>query len=325
MHKFIKTLSLSIMALASASLTSAAIAADDYPTKPIRFIVAFAPGGPVDVMARVVAQKLLETLRQPVVVENRAGAGGNIGSALVARSAPDGYTILVQSSAFAVNPTLYKNPGYDAIKEFVPIINGGLVPNLIFAHPSLPANTLPELIGLAKKEKMSYASSGIGSTPHLTGELLLKTLSGLDITHVPYNGGGPAVTAVVSGQVLVGSAALIAPMPMVKAGKLKAIVVTSLQRAPQLPDVPTVAESGYPGYEDYTWVGFLAPAGTPKSIVDRLNREIALVLHRPDVKEILSGLGFESKPNTPEEFAAFLKVEITKWGKVVKAAGALVD
>ena len=325
MHKIFKLLLLSTMALVSASLTSTAIAADDYPTKPIRFIVAFAPGGPVDVMARVVAQRLSDSLRQPVVVENRAGAGGNIGSAVVARSAPDGYTILVQSSAFAVNPTLYKNPGYDAIKEFVPIINGGLVPNLIFAHPSLPANTLPELIGLAKKEKMSYASSGIGSTPHLTGELLLKTLSGLDITHVPYNGGGPAVTAVVSGQVLVGSAALIAPMPMVKAGKLKAIVVTSLQRAPQLPDVPTVAESGYPGYEDYTWVGFLAPAGTPKSIVDRLNREIALVLQRPDVKEILSGLGFESKPNTPEEFAAFLKVEITKWGKVVKAAGALVD
>ena len=325
MHKIFKLLLLSTMALVSASLTSTAIAADDYPTKPIRFIVAFAPGGPVDVMARVVAQRLSDSLRQPVVVENRAGAGGNIGSAVVARSAPDGYTILVQSSAFAVNPTLYKNPGYDAIKEFAPIINGGLVPNLIFAHPSLPANTLAELLALAKKEKMSYASSGIGSTPHLTGELLLKTLSGLDITHVPYNGGGPAVTAVVSGQVLVGSAALIAPMPMIKAGKLKAIVVSSLLRAPQLPDVPTVAESGYPGYEDYTWVGFLAPAGTSKTIVDRLNREIALVLQRPDVKEILSGLGFESKPNTPDEFAAFLKIEITKWGKVVKAAGALVD
>jgi tripartite-type tricarboxylate transporter receptor subunit TctC len=308
-----------------AGISTTGIAADEYPAKPIHFLAAQPPGGPVDVMARVVAQRLTETLPQPVVVENRPGAGGNIGSAVVARSTPDGYTILVQSSAFAVNATLYNNPGYDAIKDFVPVINGGLVPNLIFVHPSLPVNTFAELIALAKKEKLSYASAGTGTTPHLTGELLLKKLSGLDITHVPYSGAGPAVAGVVSGQVLVGSTALTAPMTLIKAGRLRPIVVTSLQRTPQLPDVPTVAESGYPGYEDYTWVGFWVPAGTPKAIVERLNREIAAVLQRPDVRERLSGLGFEFKPNTPEEFAAFLKSEIAKWGKVVKDAGARVD
>jgi tripartite-type tricarboxylate transporter receptor subunit TctC len=325
MCKMFKLLSLSVLSLAGAGWTWGAVAADEYPSKPIRFIAAQAPGGPVDVMARLVGQKVSEALSQPVVVENRQGAGGNIGTAAVARMAPDGYAVLVQSSAFAVNATLFEKPGYDALKDFEPIINSGLIPNIIFVHPSVPANNLAELVALAKQKKMSYASPGIGTTPHLTGELLLKTMLGLDLTHVPFNGAGPSTAAVLANQVPIGSAALIAPMPLIKAGKLRPIIVTSLQRAPQLPDVPTVAESGFAGYQDYTWVGFWAPAGTPKAIVNRLNKEIALALQRPDMKERLSALGYEFKPNTPEEFASFVAGEVQKWGKVVKASGAKVD
>jgi tripartite-type tricarboxylate transporter receptor subunit TctC len=325
MCKMFKLLSLSVLSLAGAGWTWGAVAADEYPSKPIRFIAAQAPGGPVDVMARLVGQKVSEALSQPVVVENRQGAGGNIGTAAVARMAPDGYIVLVQSSAFAVNATLFEKPGYDALKDFEPIINSGLIPNIIFVHPSVPANNLAELVALAKQKKMSYASPGIGTTPHLTGELLLKTMLGLDLTHVPFNGAGPSTAAVLANQVPIGSAALIAPMPLIKAGKLRPIIVTSLQRAPQLPDVPTVAESGFAGYQDYTWVGFWAPAGTPKAIVNRLNKEISLALQRPDMKERLSALGYEFKPNTPEEFASFVAGEVQKWGKVVKASGAKVD
>jgi tripartite-type tricarboxylate transporter receptor subunit TctC len=325
MRKMSRLLSLGVLSLAAASWTSGAVAADEYPSKPIRFIAAQAPGGPVDVMARLVGQKVSEALSQPVVVENRQGAGGNIGTAAVARMAPDGYIVLVQSSAFAVNATLFEKPGYDALKDFEPIINSGLIPNIIFVHPSVPANNLAELVALAKQKKMSYASPGIGTTPHPTGELLLKTMLGLDLTHVPFNGAGPSTAAVLANQVPIGSAALIAPMPLIKAGKLRPIIVTSLQRAPQLPDVPTVAESGFAGYQDYTWVGFWAPAGTPKAIVNRLNKEISLALQRPDMKERLSALGYEFKPNTPEEFASFVAGEVQKWGKVVKASGAKVD
>jgi len=325
MRKMFKLLSLAVLSLAGAGWTSGAVAADEYPGKPIRFIAAQAPGGPVDVMARLVGQKVSEALSQPVIVENRQGAGGNIGTAVVARTAPDGYTVLVQSSAFAVNATLFEKPGYDALKDFEPIINSGLIPNIIFVHPSVPAHNLAELVALTKQKKMSYASPGIGTTPHLTGELLLKTLLGLDLTHVPFNGAGPSTAAVLANQVPIGSAALIAPMPLIKAGKLRPIIVTSLQRAPQLPDVPTVAESGFPGYEDYTWVGFWAPAGTPKPIVNRLNKEISLALQRPDMKERLSALGYEFKPNSPEEFASFVAGEVQKWGKVVKASGAKAD
>jgi tripartite-type tricarboxylate transporter receptor subunit TctC len=325
MRKMSRLLSLGVLSLAAASWTSGAVAADEYPSKPIRFIAAQAPGGPVDVMARLVGQKVSEALSQPVIVENRQGAGGNIGTAVVARTAPDGYTVLVQSSAFAVNATLFEKPGYDALKDFEPIINSGLIPNIIFVHPSVPANNLAELVALTKQKKMSYASPGIGTTPHLTGELLLKTMLGLDLTHVPFNGAGPSTAAVLANQVPIGSAALIAPMPLIKAGKLRPIIVTSLQRAPQLPDVPTVAESGFAGYQDYTWVGFWAPAGTPKAIVNRLNKEISLALQRPDMKERLSALGYEFKPNTPEEFASFVAGEVQKWGKVVKASGAKVD
>jgi len=308
----------------SAGVVSAAEDAKSYPGRPVRLLVPHAPGGPTDIMARIVGQRLSELWGQTVVVDNRAGAGGNIGTALVARANPDGYTVLVNSSAFAVNVTLFGKPGYDP-GDFAPVINSGVIPNLIFAHPSLPASTLKELIALGKSKNITYASSGIGTTPHLTAERLLKTMAKLDLTHIPYNSAGLAANAVVSGEVQVGTAAVTAPAPFIKAGRLKGIVATSLQRAPALPDVPTAAESGFPGYEDYTWIAFFAPRGTPRAVVLKLNSEITAVLQTPVVKERLTALGFDFTPNTPEQFGEYLKREVVKWGQVVKESGARVD
>jgi tripartite-type tricarboxylate transporter receptor subunit TctC len=288
--------------------------AQNYPARPIRLLVPHAPGGPTDILARLVGQRLTADQGWTVVVDNRAGAGGNIGTALVARATPDGYTILCNSSAFAVNVTLFRNPGYDP-KDFAPVINGGVIPNLIFAHPSLPASTLKELIALGKSKKFSYASAGMGTTPHLTAERLLKSMAGLDITHIPYNGAGLAANAVVANEVPVGSAAVTAPAPLIRAGRLKGIVVTSLQRSPALPDVPTVAESGFPGYEDYTWIAFFAPRGTARSHVAKLNVEIATALQIPAVRERLATLGFDFTPNTPEQFGEYLRREVVKWAR----------
>ena len=298
--------------------------AADYPARPVRLLVPHAPGGPTDIMARVVGQRLTEARNWTIVVDNRAGAGGNIGTALVARATADGYTILCNSSAFAVNVTLFRKPGYEA-KDFAPVINGGVIANILFVHPSVPATNLQGLIKLAKAKKMSYASAGMGTTPHLTAERLLKTMAGVDITHIPYNGAGLAANAVMGGEPPVGTAAVTAPAPLIRAGKLRGIAVTSLQRTSALPDVPTVAESGFPGYEDYTWIAFFAPRGTPRAIVDKLNAEIAGALQVPAVKERLAALGFEFTPNTPAQFAAYLDREVVKWGKVVKDSGARVD
>ncbi|MCC7487835.1 MAG: tripartite tricarboxylate transporter substrate binding protein [Burkholderiales bacterium] len=296
----------------------------DYPNRSIRVLVPHAPGGPTDIMARVVGQRLSESLGHPVVIDNRPGAGGNIGTALVARAPADGYTVLCNSSAFAVNVSLFAKPGYD-IRDFEPVINGGVIANLIFAHPSLPASNLQELIRLGRTKKLAYASSGMGTTPHLTVERLLKTMAGLDVTHIPYNGAALATNAVVSAEVPIGTAAVTAPAPMLKAGKLKGIVVTSLKRTAALPDVPTAAESGFPGYEDYTWIAFFAPRGTPRAVVERLNADIAAALRTQVVTERLAVLGFEFMPNTPAEFAKYLNREVAKWGKVVKDSGARVD
>ncbi len=299
--------------------------AQSYPERPLRLLVPYGPGGPTDIMARVVGQQLAERWDRAVVIDNRPGATGNIGTALVARATADGYTILVHTSAFAVNPSLFRNAGYDPIKDFAPVIIAGSTPNMLFVHPSVAVHTLAELIALAKTKPLSYASPGAGTTPHLTAEMLLKTLGGVNITHVPYTSGALAVNAVVSGQVPVGSLAIPSVVPFVKAGRLRGIVITSAQRAPALPEVPTVAESGHLGYEDYTWIALLAPRGTPRAIVEKLNIEIAKVLQAPAAKERLGPLGFDFSPNTPAQFADYLKREVVKWAKVVMDSGARAD
>ncbi|MBI4206148.1 MAG: tripartite tricarboxylate transporter substrate binding protein [Betaproteobacteria bacterium] len=319
---------LNIVGAVSVALTLALATnavAQTYPERPLRFLVPYGPGGPTDVIARVVGQRLSELVGRPVVIENRPGATGNIGTTLVARATPDGHTVLVHTTAFAVNPSLFRNAGYDAIQHFTPVIIAGSTPNMLFAHPSVPARTLGELIALAKAKPLSYASPGPGTTPHLTAELLLRTMYGVDIVQVPYTSGAAAAAAVVGGQVPIGCLAMPSVVPHAKAGKLRGIVVTSAQRTPAMPEVPTVAESGHPGYEDYTWVAFLAPRGTPRAIVEKLNGEIAKLLKEPAVNQRLAPLGFEHNPNTPAEFDKYLKREVVKWAKVVKDTGARVD
>jgi tripartite-type tricarboxylate transporter receptor subunit TctC len=302
------------------------IAAETYPTKPVRILVGAAAGGPVDIIARVVGQKLSEQLGQPFVVDARGGAGGIIATKIAAQGGPDGYTLLCNSSQYVVAPSLYKDPGYDPLRDFAPIINAGVIPNILFVHPSVPAKNLQELMELVKARKLtSYGSAGTGSTPHLTGERLLRAMAGLDITHVPYSGAAPAINAVAAGQVQLGVTAMASAMQLIKAAKLRGIVVTSPQRIPALPDVPTAAESGFPGYEDYTWYAFFAPAGTPRAIVNNLNRDIAAILRLPETKERLAVLELSQIDNIPEQFAAYIKVEVTKWAKVIKESGARVD
>ena len=317
----------SICAFTLAALVTplTACAADAYPVRPIRVLAGGAAGGPIDIMARVVGQKLSDSLGQSLVIDNRGGAGGTIATRIAAQSVPDGYTLLCNSSQYAAAASLYKNPGYDPFKDFAPIINAGVSPNMIFVHPSVTATNLQELIALGKKQKLSYGSAGAGSTPHLTGERLLKIMAGLEVTHIPYSSAAPAMLAVAAGQVPVGLTAMPPTVPLIKSGKIKGIAVTSPQRMPSLPDVATVAESGFPGYEDYTWIAFFAPTGTPEAYVTKLNHSIAAVLAIPETKERLAVLGFDPVSNTPEQFTEYIKVEVTKWARVIKESGARVD
>lgn len=309
----------------SAGGYAATTAGETYPVKPIRVLAGGAAGGPIDIMARVVGQKLSDRLGQSLIIDNRGGAGGTIATRIAAQGVPDGYTLLCNSSQYAVAASLYKNPGYDPFKDFAPIINAGVSPNIIFVNPSVTANNLQELIALGKTRKLSYGSAGAGTTPHLTGERLLKILAGLDITHIPYSSAAPAVLAVAAGQVPIGLTAMPPTVPLIKSGKIRGIAVTSPQRMPSLPEVATVAESGFPGYEDYTWIAFFAPASTPKAIVDKLNSSIAAILQLPDTKERLAALGFDAVNNTPQQFTAYIREEVTKWAKVIKESGARVD
>jgi tripartite-type tricarboxylate transporter receptor subunit TctC len=309
--------------LACAALPAQAQGA--YPDRPIRIIAPFAPGGPVDIIARVVGQKMGELLGQPMVVDNRAGAGGNVGAVAVAKAAPDGYTVLVTSSAFVVNVSLFSNPGYDIAKDFLPVANLASQPNILVVHPNLPVKTLPELVAYGKSNKLAFATPGSGTTPHLTGEAVYNLLLKMDLTAIHFRGAGPAVAAVVGGEPTVGSMALAAPLPQVKAGKLRALAVSSSKRLPQFPDVPTLTELGYPAIQDYTWVGMMVPAGTPAAIVQKLNETANKALQSPDVKERLDGQAFEAAGGTPQQFADYMKVEVAKWGKVVKETGAKPD
>ena len=299
--------------------------AQPYPSKPIRVAVAFPPGGPVDIIARLMGPKLSDLLGQSVVVENVVGAGGNVATARVAKSAPDGYTILAHSSAYAVNPTLIPNAGYDGEKEFIAIAIVASQPKLIVVHADFPAKTLAELLARARVDKLAFASAGNGTTPHLTGENLFKLRAKVDITHIPFTGGGPAAAAVLGGQPPVGVIAGSAPLPHIKAGKIRALAVSSAQRVTSLPDVPTLGELGYPGMEDYTWVGFFLPAGTPPDIAQKLNDAIVRAANDPAIKERMEALAFDVTAAPLGETAAYVKSELAKWGKVVREVGAKVD
>ena len=306
---------------------AAGVSAQAYPTKPIRIVVPFPAGGTTDVLARAAAQKLAETLGQPAVVDNRPGAGGNIGAELVAKSAPDGYTLLMGTvGTHAINPGLYPKLPYDHVKDFAPVILVAGVPNVLVINPALPVNSVPELIAYAKANpgKLNFASSGNGTSIHLSAELF-KTMAGVQMTHVPYKGSAPALQDLVGGQVQLMFDNLPSSLALIKGGKLKALAVTSSTRAAALPDVPTLAESGLPGFEASSWFGLLAPAGTPPPVIAKLNGEIAKWLATPEAKEKLLAQGANAAGGTAEEFAQFIAAETAKWQKVVKESGAKVD
>jgi tripartite-type tricarboxylate transporter receptor subunit TctC len=304
----------------------AAAQASDFPNKAIRLVVPFPPGGATDAAARLVAVKMSEHWGQPVLVDNRAGAGGNVGSDLVAKSPADGYTLVMGvTGSHAINTSLYSKMPYDPVADFVAISQVAVVPNVLVVHPSVPAKNLAELVALAKKEpgKLNYASLGNGTAAHL-GMEMLKSDAGVDITHVPYKGSAPAVSDLLAGQVQMMVDGLPSALPHIKAGKLRAIALTSLRRSPSLPDLPTIAET-YPGFYADAWSGLFAPKGTPQPVVDKLSAEVQRILKLPDVREKLAALGAEPVGSTQAEFAAHVKKEIDKWAKVVKASGAKVD
>jgi len=299
--------------------------AQSYPSKPIRLAVAFPPGGPVDIIARLVGPKLSEILGQQVVVENKVGASGNIATGEVAKSAPDGYTLLAHSSAYVVNPSLFRNAGYDPIKDLTPIAVVAQQANIILVNASFPAKTLEELRKEVTTRKLAFASPGTGTTPHLTGVNLFQVRWKADITHVPFKGAGPAVAGLLSGEPPIGCMAGSGPMSNIKAGKFRALAVSSAKRLPQLPEVPTLNELGYSGMEDYTWVGIFAPAGTPRDIAQKLNDAVLKALQAPDLRQRLDGLAFEPTAAPLKETADYVSAEVAKWGRVVKETGATVD
>jgi len=300
--------------------TVSSVFAQSYPNKPIRMIVAFAPGGPNDIRARLIAPKLTEILGQQVAVENKAGADGAIGAEMAARAAPDGYTIFYgEIASVTITPNLYKKVRYDPIKDFEPITQTGSSAFTLLVNPSVPVKSVKELIALAKS-KPGQLNYGSGASLFYLAMERFKLMTGIDMVHIPYKGSGPAVTALVSGEVSVAFDTTFTPIPHVKAGRLRAIGICSDKRSPAIPDVPTMAESGFP-FEATAWSGVLAPAGTPKEIVKRLNTEIVKILHMPDVKERFLGVGDEIVAGTPEQFAAHIKAELEKYAKVIKDGG----
>jgi tripartite-type tricarboxylate transporter receptor subunit TctC len=319
-------LSRALLVLVLAALATGAVRAQTYPVRPIRLIVPFAPGGPTDTIARIVAARLAESLQQQVIIDNRAGAGGNIGMGLAAQATADGHTLVLVSSSFVVNPGLYSKIPYDPHQSFAPISNWAAMPNVFVAHPSMPVRSMADMVKLiqAGGKKYNFATPGIGTTPDLSATLLRLTLK-LDVANVPYNGAGPAVAATVANQVPFGCMAMPGAAPHILAGRLRALAVTSARRAPILPDVPTMAEIGYSGQEAETIQALLAPAGTPAPIVQRLYKESAAILARPEVKERIAGLGYEILASSPQELAAQIKAEVEKWRRVVRAAGIKVE
>jgi tripartite-type tricarboxylate transporter receptor subunit TctC len=316
-----------LLALAAAAAFAQPAFAQSYPTKPIKLIVPFPPAGSTDLSARAVASKLGERLGQPVVIENKPGAGGNIGSDMAAKSPADGYTLLVGTvGTHGINPSLYSKMSYDHLKDFTPVILLSTTPNVLVVHPSFAPSSVKEVIALAKAKpgELTFASSGSGTSIHLSGELF-KSMAGIQMTHVPYKGSGPMLVDLMGGQTSMAFDNLSSAIAHIKAGKLKAIATTGPQRAPALPDLPTISEAGLTGYDSTSWNAVYAPAGTPKEIVDRLNKELRAILESAETRKFFAEQGAEAGGGTPQQLDAFMRAETAKWAKVVKESGAKVD
>ncbi len=317
----------SIACALALALTGGATVAQTYPSKPIRIVSPFPPGGTSDILARAIGERLSKEWGQPVVTENRPGAAGNIASEYVARSSPDGHVLYINTvGTHAINPAIYPKLNFDPIKDFTAITNLVALPSLLCAHPSLPARNVRELIALARKHpgELSYSSAGSGSQPHLTAEMF-KTMTGTDLLHVPYKGASPQMVALLGGEVAVTWATAPSGVPFVKAGKLRALGVSTARRMPALPEVPTIAEAGVPGYDAMGWNGLVGPAHMPPAVVQKVNAAVVKIFNTPQVRERFVALGAEPIPSTPEAFASLMQAELPKWAKIVKASGARLD
>ncbi len=300
--------------------------AQSYPTRPIRIVAPYVPGGGVDFVARVIAGKLSETIGQQVIVENRPGGGTNIGSEAVVRAAPDGYTVLLGGVPNTANMILFKKPPYDVVKDFAPVTQTTIAPNILAVHPSVPARSVKELIALAKSRRgeLTFASAGIGSSNHLSGEMF-RIMAAIDIIHVPYKGGGAAVTDLLAGQVSMYFGTTPSTIPFVRTGRLRALAVTGAQRSRAAPDIPTLSETALPGFEQSAWHGILAPAATPPAVIAKLNSEVVRVLRLPEIIDRMAAQGVDTIGNSPAEFAAFIKQDVVKYEKLVKSAGIKIE
>ncbi|MDQ5849618.1 MAG: tripartite tricarboxylate transporter substrate binding protein [Pseudomonadota bacterium] len=317
----LRCLALLLLAV-SWSLPSLGQGPDTWPSRPIRFILPFPPGGGTDILGRVIADRLSASLGQPVVIENRGGAGGNVGAEAAAKAAPDGYSIVLVAPSLAISPTLYAKLNYDPVRDFAPVSLVATVPNVMVTHPSVAAQTLQEFIALAKSRPggMNFGSGGNGTSNHLAGELF-NLVTGTKLVHIPYKGVNLAMNDVLSGEIHLVVIGIPAAAPHIKSGKLRALALIAPQRSRTLPEVPTIAEAGLADFEVTTWYGVLAPAGTPRPIVARLNAELVRIMHAPELKERLDAMGTEPRTSTPEEFAAYIRQEIVKWGDVIRKAG----
>jgi len=322
--RILRTTTALIIAACTTVLAPAQAQTQDYPTRPVTLIVPFAPGGGADMIGRILGQELGKSLGQSIIVDNRPGAGGNIGAEAAARATPDGYTLLLTSSAFVINPNLYTNIPYDALKDFKPISQPALLPNILVVPESVPAKSVQELIAHAKANSLSYASAGVGTGTHLAGEMF-KLATNLDLMHVPYKGGGAVITDLLAGRVALSFATLPSVIQYVESGKLRPLAMTTNVRWPGLPDVPTMQEEGFKDFEISTWIGLLAPAGTPDAIIEKLHSEVARIVQLPEVRERFASLGMMPIGDSPQEFREQIKAQLAMYAELVKASGAKID
>ncbi|MPZ44327.1 MAG: tripartite tricarboxylate transporter substrate binding protein [Betaproteobacteria bacterium] len=321
-----KKLKLALLVMLPAASAAEAALAQDYPTKPIRMVVAVAPAGPTDILARMIGQKLTDSWGQPVIIDNRPGGGQVIGTDIVAKSQPDGYTLLMSTNTFAVNPALFKRLPYDPQRDFTPITLVAEVPLILAIHPSVPASTVKELIAVAKARpgQLNYGSSGTSSSLRLAAELM-QSMVDIQMVHVPYKGTGPATTALVGGHVQLMFTNPMVALSQVKAGKLRALAITSARRSDKIPELPTMSEAGLPGYTAGSWFGLMAPAKTSPATVDKLHGEVVRILRMPNVQELMAGSGANAIGNTPQEFSSYIRADMAKWAKVIRASGITAD